>query len=186
MAVQHILLGMLSLTPSTGYDLKKMFDAGDRLARPHIPLSRIYPVLKSLVEQELVTFEEIPRAGSPNIKVYTITPRGMAFFLEWLREPISGDRYRFIHFLEKISFSPMLEKERTLAMIDEELAFRREQLEKAQSTTIVPIEEFDLETIPQFEKFAQITTFLEDFGNANLESYILWLERTRQHIEEEW
>ncbi len=76
MAVQHILLGMLSLTPSTGYDLKKMFDAGDRLARPHIPLSRIYPVLKSLVEQELVTFEEIPRAGSPNIKVYTITPKG--------------------------------------------------------------------------------------------------------------
>ncbi len=58
-------------------------------------------------------------------------------------------------------------------MIDEELAFRREQLEKAQSTTIVPIEEFDLETIPPIEKFAQITTFLEDFGNANLESYIL-------------
>ena len=186
MAVQHILLGMLSLTPSTGYDLKKMFDAGDRLARPHIPLSRIYPVLKSLVEQELVTFEEVPRTGSPDIKIYTITPRGMEFFLEWLREPICGDRYRFIHFLEKISFSPMLEKERTLAMIDDELAFRREQLEKARETTIVPIEEFDLATIPQFEKFTQITSFLEDFGNANLESYIHWLERTRQHIEEEW
>ena len=186
MAVQHILLGMLSLTPSTGYDLKKMFDAGDRLARPHIPLSRIYPVLKSLVKQEMVTYEEVPRAGSPNIKIYTITPRGMAFFLEWLREPICGDRYRFIHFLEKISFSPLLEKEKALAMIDDELAFRCDQFKKAQNTTIVPIEEFNVKTIPQFEKFAQITTFLEDFGNANLESYIHWLERTRQHIAQEW
>jgi len=186
MAVQHILLGMLSLTPSTGYDLKKMFDAGDRLARPHIPLSRIYPVLKSLVKQGMVTYEEVPRTGSPNIKIYTITPKGMAFFLAWLREPISGDRYRFIHFFEKISFSPMLEKEHTLAMIDDELAFRREQLEKDQETSIVPIEEFDLKTIPQFERFVQITTFLEDFGNANLESYIHWLERTHQHIDQEW
>jgi DNA-binding PadR family transcriptional regulator len=177
---------MLSLTPSTGYDLKKMFDAGDRLARPHIPLSRIYPVLKSLVEQKMVTFEEVPRSSSPNIKIYTITPRGMEFFLEWLREPISGDRYRFIHFLEKISFSPLLETEKILAMIDEELAFRREQIKNAQGTTIVPIEEFEPKNIPQFERFAQITTFLEDFGNANLESYIHWLERTRQHIEKEW
>jgi DNA-binding PadR family transcriptional regulator len=186
MAVQHILLGMLSLTPSTGYDLKKMFDAGDRFARPHIPLSRIYPVLKSLVKKGMVTFEEVPRTGSPDIKIYTITSEGMDFFLDWLREPICGDRYRFIHFLEKISFSPMLEKEKILEMIDDELNFRRKHLLKTRDTSIVPIENYNPDDITHFEKFAQITTFLEDFGNANLESYIHWLERTRQHIEEEW
>ena len=186
MAVQHILLGMLSLTPSTGYDLKKMFDAGDRLARPHVPLSRIYPILKSLVKEELVTFEEVPRKGSPDIKIYTITHKGKQFFLEWLREPICGDRYRFIHFLEKIAFSPFLEKKTVVNMIDDELAFRKEQFESTKETTLVPLDEFDTQHIPHLERFVQITTFLEDYGNANLENYIHWLERTRAHIEEEW
>jgi DNA-binding PadR family transcriptional regulator len=186
MAVQHILLGMLSLKPSTGYDLKKMFDAGDRLARPHIPLSRIYPVLKSMVEQGLVTFEEVARTGSPDLKIYSITPEGWEFFLSWLREPICGDRYRFTHFLEKISFSPMLEKEEVLTLIDDELAFRRQQLEDARTTPIVPIEEYNPQDIQHFQRFTQISNFLEDFGNANLENFIHWLERTRQHIVEQW
>lgn len=186
MAVQHILLGILSLTPSTGYDLKKMFDAGDRFARPHISLSRIYPVLKSLVEQDLVIFEEIVRTSSPDIKVYTITPKGLAFFIDWLREPINGDRYRFIHFLEKISFSPFLEKEKVLEMIDDEMLFRHEQLENNRGKTIIPLDAYSPENINHFEKFVQITTFLGDYGDANLENYIHWLERTRQHIEEEW
>lgn len=186
MAVQHILLGILSLTPSTGYELKKLFDAGDRIARPHITLSRIYPVLKSLVEKEFVVFEEITRTGGPDIKVYNVTPKGKLFFLEWLRKPINGDRYRFIHFLEKISFSPFLEKEKVLEMIDDELGFRRQQFEKSHETSLFPIEEYNHEAISHFEKFVQITTFLEDYGDANLQSYIHWLERTRRHIEEEW
>lgn len=186
MAVQHILLGMLSLKPSTGYDLKKMFDAGDRLARSHISLSRIYPVLKSMCKQSLVTFEEVSRTGSPDIKIYTITPKGMTFFLDWLREPICGDRYRFTHFLEKISFSPMLEKKDVLVLIDDELNFRREQLEKARNTSIVPIEDYSPDDIHHFQRFAQISTFLEDFGNANLENFIRWLERTREHVDEKW
>lgn len=186
MAVQHILLGMLTLRPSTGYELKKMFDAGDRLARPHIPLSRIYPVLKSLSEQGLVTFEEVQRTGSPDIKIYSVTPAGLEIFLTWLREPIRGDRYRFTHFLEKIAFSPMLEKKDVLALMDEELDFRRDQLAKALKTTIVPHEDFTPESTLHFQRFVQISTFLEDFSNANLENFIRWIERTRQHILEEW
>ena len=186
MAVQHILLGMLCLKPSTGYDLKKMFDAGDRLARAHIPLSRIYPVLKTMCEQGQVTFEEVNRTGSPDLKIYTITPEGKQIFLEWLREPISGDRYRFTHFLEKFSFSPLLEKNETLSMIDDELAFRRQQFEKARTTSIVPFEEYNPDDIFQFQRFAQISTILEDFSNANLENFIRWLERTRQQIADQW
>jgi DNA-binding PadR family transcriptional regulator len=186
MAVQHILLGILSLTPSTGYELKKLFDAGDRIARPHITLSRIYPVLKSLVEKELVVFEEISRTGGPDIKVYNVTPKGKQFFLDWLRKPISGDRYRFTHFLEKISFSPFLDKENVLELIDDELDFRHQQLEKSQDTSLIPLDEYNGENIHHFEKFIQIAAFLEDYGDANLENYIRWLQRTRQHIVEEW
>ena len=68
------ILGLLTINPSTGYDIKKHLDTEGRFTRRRAPLSQIYNTLKRMHENNLVTFVEEKREGKPNLKIYSITP----------------------------------------------------------------------------------------------------------------
>ena len=86
MSLQHVLLGMLSKGPRSGYELNKAmktvltyFWEADH--------SRIYRTLGSLVEKEWVAYETVVQEQSPNKKIYALTDAGHDALLQWLREP---------------------------------------------------------------------------------------------------
>ena len=77
------LLGMLSLGPRSGYELRKLIgeSIGNFWAESY---GQIYPTLKRLEQEELVRSAEGERMGS---KVYSLTDAGFARLREWLGVP---------------------------------------------------------------------------------------------------
>jgi DNA-binding PadR family transcriptional regulator len=83
---RYALLGMLSYTPMSGYDMKKMSDH----SIGHFwneNFGNIYPVLKKLEEGGLVSMVREDPSDGPSKKVYTITGRGRGELERWLRKP---------------------------------------------------------------------------------------------------
>ncbi len=96
MSLDHILLGLLR-EPATGYDLKNVFSDTVRhfwSAR----LSQIYPTLKRLEQREMLRSRREPSPKGPDRKVYTVTEKGRAELLNWLRgEPAVGtERFAYL------------------------------------------------------------------------------------------
>lgn len=85
MSLKHALLGILTISPMTGYQLKQFFDASVQ----HIwnaELSQIYPTLKQMEAERLVRKTVEIQDARPNRKVYHITQEGRAELRRWMRE----------------------------------------------------------------------------------------------------
>jgi PadR family transcriptional regulator AphA len=80
---RYALLGMLSYKPMSGYEMKKMSDH----SIGHFwneNFGNIYPVLKKLEAEGLVTMIREDSDGGPSRKTYTITSDGRKILTEWL------------------------------------------------------------------------------------------------------
>jgi DNA-binding PadR family transcriptional regulator len=81
------ILGMLSLCPMSGYDIKKMVES----SISHFwneSYGQIYPLLKKLERQGLAERRSERQSGKPERLVYSITPGGREALEAWLqREP---------------------------------------------------------------------------------------------------
>ncbi|ADK79448.1 PadR family transcriptional regulator [Sediminispirochaeta smaragdinae] len=80
---QYAILGMLNYQPMSGYDIKKISDhsIGHFWNENY---GNIYPVLKRMMREGLVTMDIQQGGSAPPRKVYTITAKGRQFFLDWL------------------------------------------------------------------------------------------------------
>ena len=80
--LRYAILGLLNRKAMTGYDLSKEFQTS--LAEFwHAKHSQIYPELKSLAEDGLITFQTEITGTVLEKKVYSITETGKAEFLQW-------------------------------------------------------------------------------------------------------
>jgi DNA-binding PadR family transcriptional regulator len=77
------LLGLLSIEPMSGYDLRQNI----RASVGHIwseSYGQIYPNLKKLAASGLVSAKEEKQKGKPSRCLYSITQKGLAELIEWL------------------------------------------------------------------------------------------------------
>jgi len=90
---RYALLGMLSLTPMSGYDLKKATDIGiGHFWQENY--AQIYPMLKQLTKEGLTTSHVEKQEGKPDRHVYTLTDKGRKELQRWLSEPVDYQIYR--------------------------------------------------------------------------------------------
>lgn len=78
----RVILGMIALGNQTGYDIKQLVDKSTR----HFwaaSYGQIYPELRRLEEQGLISGQPEPRGGRART-VYSLTPAGEAAFADWL------------------------------------------------------------------------------------------------------
>jgi len=85
-SLPHVLLGLLSRAPGSGWDLKA------RLVRePSIgwdaELAQIYPALKTLLRGGFVAMKRRRSTKGPARREYRITPAGRHELLAWIAEP---------------------------------------------------------------------------------------------------
>lgn len=87
MSTKHVILGLLSIEPMTGYELAQNIKISvDSLwAATH---SQIYPALHRLEEEQLVSSKSDVRGQSLQRTIYSITPAGEQEFIDWLSQPI--------------------------------------------------------------------------------------------------
>lgn len=85
---RYALLGMLSIRAMSGYDIKKLIETSISNFWTE-SYGQIYPILKTLVAEKLVTRKTEKKSGKPDRHVYALTAAGRRSLREWLaRAPI--------------------------------------------------------------------------------------------------
>ncbi|HWX56354.1 MAG TPA: PadR family transcriptional regulator [Verrucomicrobiae bacterium] len=85
-ASKFAVLGVLSLKPSSGYDVKQFVEGsiGHFWSESY---GRIYPLLKEMTADGLITRRQGEKnSGRPERQVYSVTPRGEAALRHWLEQ----------------------------------------------------------------------------------------------------
>jgi DNA-binding PadR family transcriptional regulator len=86
MALAHAILATLMDCPSSGYDLRKRFEASVGFFW-QASFQQIYRELGKLEEQGLVQSQAIAQQGRPDKKIFAVTDDGEAFLQAWIQTP---------------------------------------------------------------------------------------------------
>ena len=117
MDVKTILLGSLYDKSLSGYDLKKLFSLSFAFFSG-LSYGSIYPALKKLEREGLITMKLEIQENAPNRKVYTITKPGKQAFLESLKSPFGIESYKNSLLMRMFFFEHLSQQERLTAAQD--------------------------------------------------------------------
>jgi len=112
---RYAILGVLSLAPGSGYDIKKFCD----FSISHFwneNYGHIYPVLKQMEIDGLVSKNTEHNEGKPDRNVYYISEKGEEEFTNWLLLPVDDEPPR-IEILLKLFFAMNVPIENTVGKI---------------------------------------------------------------------
>ena len=114
-AVTPVVLGMLSLGPRSGYDIKRVVDRSTRFFWA-ASYGQIYPELRRLEEEGLIEGEDAPSGGRSR-RVYKLTKAGRDALREWLFGSTVTIEYRDESLL-RLFFADSLPREDALLLLE--------------------------------------------------------------------
>ena len=134
MDVQSVLLGFLMKESMTGYDLKKAFSISFSFFSG-LSYGSIYPALKKMENQGLISKRLEIQDGTPNRKIYTITEAGKGTFLDSLRSPFAFELPKSTFLMRLFFFAYLPPNERRALALKhlDSIEQIREQLESARA-----------------------------------------------------
>lgn len=109
MNIRCAILGLLSWKPSTGYDLKKIFEESSILYWSGNN-NQIYRTLIQLHNDGLVDSQVQHQESSPSRKVYSITDKGQAELRQWILSTPEAPEFKK-SFLIQLAWADRLSKE---------------------------------------------------------------------------
>ena len=129
MSVKFAILGLLHYQDMHGYRLKTHLERnfGHMWS---INYGQIYPNLKRMEEEGLVTKKEVAQAGIPDRKLYSITARGRQAFSAWLASPPERPMLLRDPFLLRFVFLGFGDRDQATEMIDAQIHLVQDQLER--------------------------------------------------------
>ena len=83
---QYVLLGLLKTQPGTGYELRQRIEGSIGFFWSE-SWGQIYPTLRSLAKEKLISGEMRAGRGKPDARVYSITRKGREVLRDWVRRP---------------------------------------------------------------------------------------------------
>jgi DNA-binding PadR family transcriptional regulator len=114
-AVTPVILGMLSLHPRSGYDIKTVVDRSTRFFWA-ASYGQIYPELRRLEEDGLIEGEDAPSGGRSR-RVYKLTKAGRDALRAWLFGSTVTIEYRDESLL-RLFFADALPREDALVLLE--------------------------------------------------------------------
>jgi DNA-binding PadR family transcriptional regulator len=127
----YAILGLLSLRPMSGYDMKKYVDE----ALSHFwkeNYGYIYPTLARLAKDGMVSCRTIRQQGKPSRRLYSLTRRGKAELLKWLEEPVDQIPTRN-EMLLKISFASNISTDALIGILEQYIEDQKRKLKEYRS-----------------------------------------------------
>ncbi len=109
--MQSVLLGFLMSRSMTGYDLKKAFSMSFSFFSG-LSYGSIYPALKKMENQGLISKHLEIQDGAPNRKIYTVTDEGRKAFLVALKSPLVFEKPKNSFLMRLFFFSHLSPEER--------------------------------------------------------------------------
>lgn len=179
--LKYALLGFLSYTSLTGYELENWINVSTGNFW-HAKLSQIYATLKSLEENGLVTSHVEPQEGRPDRRVYTITDAGRADLHEWLATPILDSEVKKDGLLLKLFFSYPTGKDAILTQLRLHLDLHRRQLARYRHDAIDALQDA-VERVPAIQKDTFMWDMVRRYGEMYEAMYIDWLQQTIEEVQ---
>lgn len=164
----YIILGLLSHGDMSGYDIKKridlsinnFWDAG---------YGQIYPTLKVLEKEELVTKKSDPGAKGPERIVYSMTDKGRDRLVEWLSKREDKEYVKY-EILLKLFFGSLLSETDNIKRIEE---FKKSKSGYLRSLQFV---KQDLARVLEQDKTHYYYYLTALFGEHICKAYIDWAD----------
>jgi PadR family transcriptional regulator, regulatory protein AphA len=176
MSIKYAILGMLSIEPLTGYDLKKKF-TGSLTLYWSGNSNQIYKTLVELHQENSVTLEIQVQTDKPPRKIYTITDAGRAELRRWMMSTPEVPQLRHL-LLIQLTWADELsaaELDDLLNRCEDELNIHlmmlRETLRRNSTPARTPRE-------------ALLLTSISDHWVAFYENEIHWLRDLRQKLSD--
>jgi len=173
--IKYLVLGMINRNPMTGYDITKELEKEwvDFWYADH---SQIYPELRRLLKEELVSFEIVIQGEKLEKKLYSITEKGKKDLINWLlsedHDLIPKDIFKL-----KVYFSEALSIEEVKHNFQIQLNKHKAKLETIRKL----IEE---ENNPSYEFSSDLFNYVVMKGAIfREESYIDWLIWCLRYID---
>jgi len=170
--LKYAILGLINRRPLTGYDITKEFNSGlvDFWYAKH---SQIYPELKKLTDENLISYETIIQGEKLEKKLYTITENGNKCLQKWLEkddplEPTPKDIFRL-----KAYFCDEMDSDTLLRQFQSALNKHSERLEYLKNCMEELLKKKDVSKVssPQFGDYIVLNGAI-----MREKTYIDWLE----------
>jgi PadR family transcriptional regulator, regulatory protein AphA len=177
MSIKFAILGILSWKPSTGYELKKIFEDSSFMYWSGNN-NQIYKALIQLQEEDLVTSEVIHQDSSPSKKSYTITEEGLKELKEWVMSSPEAPEIKKT-FLVQLAWSDMLSNEEL-----NELLSKYENELKAQLVMQVEKNRRALHSPNRNTRESLLWEMISDNIISTYNNELNWIQETRKKLFE--
>jgi DNA-binding PadR family transcriptional regulator len=134
-AVTPVVLGLLSLGPRSGYDIKRVVDRSTRFFWA-ASYGQIYPELKRLEAEGFVEGEDAPN-GARGRRVYKLTDAGRQALEDWLLGSETTIEYRDESLL-RLFFGDALPREQALELLEGRKRGHEQYLEVLRAIAALP------------------------------------------------
>jgi PadR family transcriptional regulator, regulatory protein AphA len=128
---KYAILGMLSIEPMSGYDIKKEVEKSISNFWSE-SYGQIYPVLRNLIAEKLVTKTVEREKGKPDRHVYSLTTKGRLELRRWLLKGFAPKIQRN-EFLLKLFFGEAIPTKANIAHVEQYRQLQRDLLQKYQA-----------------------------------------------------
>lgn len=176
MSLKHAILGFLTLSPMTGYDLKTQYFDGSVAHFWPADQAQIYRALEQMSQDGWVEAELHVQTARPSRKVYQITPAGTAELKAWLMEsrPLPVERRPF---LIQFYFARHLSKGELLTLLEDQRHLHQERLAEYQGITLPETDD------PIMQRQLRFGGMTLDYGLRYEQMQIEWLTATISQVQ---
>ena len=174
--LEYMVLGQISLQPQSGYSIITTYESD--LYRWSASPGSIYPILKRLEKQGILTSElEMVYETRPR-KVYSLTPLGEKMLDEWLKRPLTRQEVtveRDLVLRKFLLIEYRLTRQEVLAWLD-----NYEQETEGQQMIL------EIQNIPEIKDLRSVhyQLFIEAV-EMELEMQRRWIQMARRRLESE-
>lgn len=171
---QFAILGLLSIRPRSGYDIKQACDHALRHFWSE-SYGSIYPILKRLLDAGYAVREVEAQEGKPDRHVYHITDAGREALRDWLSEPIAPPTVRN-EMLLKLFLGPRGDRQ---ALLQNIVRYREEHEQKLTEYAELAAEVDELYSTTEFYDYWQLSL---DYGRRMCATYIDWCHHAEAQL----
>lgn len=181
--MDYLILGLLILSPMSGYELQQFIRQNLALICSHSAGS-IQTSLTKLCNAGQIRWEESSQ-GRRKKKTFYITDVGKCVFEDWVSKPMQADKVKNME-LSRLFFLGLAKPEARIAAIDDYIR----QIEKTKtvlSAIEVRFQDIQKEAISQNPELLQVLQFQKytiEYGIAAAEFELGWYRRLLRELEE--
>jgi DNA-binding PadR family transcriptional regulator len=166
------------MKPGSGYDIKKFCDKGISYFWNE-NFGHIYPVLKRMEAEEVITKTVEQSVGKPIRNVYSITPKGWDELTQWLMQPIENTPAR-LELLLKLTFARNIPAGKIIEEIEQ---IKQKHIKRLRQYEKIE-EEFNSDEKTQMDRGYPYWLATIRYAVYDAEFRIKWCEETIQNIRE--